>query len=71
MAATYQAVLHNDRLEWHGEAPCGLEPGAAINVQVTILDEPAAPKMGRRRLMAAAPERIAQSRTLSGADASK
>lgn len=67
MAATYQAVLHDDCLEWRGERPRDLGPGTAVNVSVTILDEP--PALGHGRLMADALERIAQAGTLEIVDA--
>jgi hypothetical protein len=61
MLTTYKAILKNNRLEWRGAAPRQLSPDEALEVHVTILDEPTAPStngtQGER--MAAALEQLA------------
>jgi len=58
---TYKAILKNNRLEWRGVAPRQLSPDKALEVHVTIPDEPTAPStngsQGER--MAAALEQLA------------
>jgi hypothetical protein len=65
MLETYSAILHNNRIEWTGDAPAQLPPDRAVPVHVTLLDRAAAvdPEQGRR--MAAALERLAARNALS------
>lgn len=70
MLTTYEAVLRGNVIEWRGDAPRSLASGQAMNVHVTVLDEPSAePSRGER--MAAALGAIAQSRALEGVDAAR
>lgn len=62
MERSYHAVLHGDRLEWAGDAP---DSDVPVSVRVTVLDDRRArDEMGRR--MAAALERLAESRAFDG-----
>ncbi len=67
MLETYPAILHDNRIEWSGEAPKPLPPGQAVRVHVTLLEpvptSPGAAEQGR--LMAEALERLAASQRLS------
>ncbi len=69
---TYQAVLRGNQLEWSSDAPPHPPPGAAVPVQVTLLDEPTAslPQSQGER-MAAALEQIAHAQSLAGLDAAQ
>jgi hypothetical protein len=67
MLTTYKAILKNNRLEWRGVAPGQLSPDKALEVHVTILDEPTTPStngsQGER--MATALEQLAALGTLA------
>lgn len=70
MATTYEAVLRDNLIEWRGNAPHHLAPGKAVNVQVTVPDEPAMETSQGQR-MAAALEKLAQSQGLAGVNAAQ
>jgi hypothetical protein len=67
MLTTYKAILKNNRLEWRGVTPGQISPDKALEVHVTILDEPDTPStngtQGER--MAAALEQLAALGTLA------
>ncbi len=71
MLTTYEALLRDNRLEWKNDAPLRLARGQAVNVHVTVLDEPAVADVSQGERMAAALERLAQSQSLAGVDASR
>ncbi len=63
--------MRGDHLEWSSDAPHHLPPGAAVPVQVTLLDEPAMPPLGQGERMAAALEHLAHAQSLAGLDAAR
>lgn len=65
MKDTYRAILHGDRLEWSGGTPDAVYRDRPVAVRVTILEEASSAKDGRGQRMAAALERLADSRALS------
>ena len=69
MLTTYEAVLRDNLLEWRRDAPRHLAPGKAVNVYVTVLDEPIGSGISQGHHMAAALEKLAQSQALAGVDA--
>ena len=71
MLTTYEAILRDNLIEWRRDAPRHLAPGKAVNVHVTVLDEPAGSETSQGQRMAAALEKLAQSQGLSGVDAGR
>jgi len=69
MLITYEAVLRDNLIEWRRDAPRHLAPGEAVNVHVTVLARPVDAKANQGRGMAAALEKLAQAKALSGVDA--
>ncbi|MDQ3135787.1 MAG: hypothetical protein M3Q76_13480 [Acidobacteriota bacterium] len=65
MQQTYKAVLRGNQLEWHGDAPRQVEGEQAVEVHVTILEEPAAQDANRGKSMAEALEKLAAANTLT------
>ena len=59
MLETYSAILHNNHIEWTGDAPASLPPDQAVRVQITLLDRAAPVDAEQGRRMAAALERLA------------
>jgi len=68
MSTTYEAVLRGNFIEWRKDSPQQIASGKAVNVTVTILDEPPASQSQGER-MAAALSKLAVSQTLDGIDA--
>ncbi len=66
MQHTYKAVLRGNQLEWHGDAPRQVEGEQAVEVHVTILEEPAAQDANRGQSMAEALEKLAATDALTG-----
>ncbi len=66
MLETYQGVLHDNKIEWSGEAPPTLPPDKGVRVHVTLLDRiPVPVPSGSQGLrMAEALERLAADRSL-------
>ena len=64
MLATYEAILHDNQLEWQGEAP---RPASARRVHVTILEETGA-NLQRGQEMAHALEDLARNAPLTPLD---
>jgi hypothetical protein len=56
---TYQGILHDDRIEWTGDAPRPLGNGNGIRVHVTLLDPVPVSTAEQGRRMAEALERLA------------
>lgn len=69
MLTTYEAVLRDNLIEWRRDAPRHLAPGKAVNVHVTVLDEPASAELSQGQRMAAALGKLAQAQALAGVDA--
>ena len=69
MLTTYEAVLRDNVIEWREDAPRHLEPGKAVAVHITVLDETVGSATGQGQNMAAALEQLAQSQTFAGVDA--
>jgi hypothetical protein len=40
MLETYKATIHGDKIEWETDAPDYLQNGKAVEVFITVLDEP-------------------------------
>lgn len=64
MLETYQATLHDNHIEWSGEAPQSLPPNQAVRVHVTILEKLPACDRNQGERMAAALEQLAASHSL-------
>ena len=62
MLNTYEAILHDNRIQWSGSAPPDLKPDCAVRVQVTLLDpHPSGVVTGQGHGMAEALQRLAAS----------
>ncbi|MBY0526095.1 MAG: hypothetical protein K2R98_22055 [Gemmataceae bacterium] len=64
MLETYQGILHDNRIEWSGEAPQSLPADQAVRVHVTLLEKMPVPNGNQGQRMAAALESLAASRSL-------
>lgn len=65
MLETYQGILHDNRIEWSGEAPQLPPANQGVRVHVTLLEKVPAPNENQGQRMAAALERLAASRSLA------
>ncbi len=65
MLETYQGILHDNRIEWSGEAPQALPPDQAVRVHVTLLEKVPVSDGNQGQRMAAALERLATSQALA------
>jgi hypothetical protein len=64
MPETYEGILHDNRIEWSGEARPLLPSDQGVRVQVTILERVAVPPDNQGRRMAAALELLADAGSL-------
>jgi hypothetical protein len=65
MLKTYQGILHDNRIDWSGEAPQLPPADQGVRVRVTLLDKVPVPDGSQGQRMAAALERLAASRSLT------
>lgn len=69
MLETYEAILHDNQLEWESESPVQIPAGQRVRVQVKLLEEIDSPsELERRRRMIEALESIASRGNLAGID---
>lgn len=64
MLETYQGVLHDNRIEWSGDAPQALPVDQGVRVHVTLIEKVPVPDGNQGQRMAAALERLAACATL-------
>ena len=71
MLTTYKALLRDNQLEWQNDSPHTLPAGRAVNVYVTVLDEPHVDPMSQGQRMASALEHLAKAQTVAGLNAAE
>jgi hypothetical protein len=69
MLTTYEAILRDNLLEWRNDAPRHLAPTQAVNVYVTVLEEPVASSQNQGQRMVEALEQLARLPITDGVDA--
>lgn len=69
MLTTYEAILRDNLLEWRNDAPRHLAPTQAVNVYVTVLEEPVVSVENQGQRMVEALEQLARSPITDGVDA--
>lgn len=69
MLQTYKAILRGNYLDWSGETPQQVEGENAVEVHVTLLEEPATSSVvSQGKRMAEALEKLAGIKALSAID---
>lgn len=69
MLTTYEAILKGNHIEWRDEVPERAVAGEAVAVHITLLDEQTSVKHENGQRMADALSKLAQTKSMDGADA--